>query len=50
MDEQLFWKVRDDVKEGHRKADEGKMKAFKGIVRYVKGAYDKDDAFEALEQ
>jgi hypothetical protein len=35
----LFWKVQDDVKEGHREADEGKMKEFRGIVRYVNGAF-----------
>jgi glucose-6-phosphate 1-dehydrogenase len=39
-----------NVKEGHREADEGKMKEFRGIVRYVNGAYDQDDAFKALEQ
>ena len=50
LNEQLFWKVQDDVKEGHREADEGKMKEFRGIVRYVNGAYDQDDAFKALEQ
>lgn len=50
LDEQLFWKVRDDVREGHREADEDKMKEFRGLVKYVRGRYDTDQAFQALER
>jgi hypothetical protein len=35
FDEQLFWKIKDDEKEGHTKEDVGKKEEFKkvGIVQ-----------------
>jgi glucose-6-phosphate 1-dehydrogenase len=50
LDDQLFWKVKDDAKEGHRKEDPDKMREFKGLVKYVQGSYDKDESFESLEK
>jgi glucose-6-phosphate 1-dehydrogenase len=37
LNEQLFWKVQDDVKEGHREADEGKMKEFRAFAQKPTG-------------
>jgi glucose-6-phosphate 1-dehydrogenase len=50
LDDQLFWRIRDDAEQGHRKEDKEKMKEFEGLVKYVQGSYDKDEAFEELEK
>jgi glucose-6-phosphate 1-dehydrogenase len=46
----MFWKIRDDAEQGHREEDKEKMKEFEGLVKYVQGSYDKDEAFEGLER
>ncbi|KAJ9117354.1 hypothetical protein QFC24_006448 [Naganishia onofrii] len=50
LNDQLFWKIRDDAEQGHRKEDAKKMKEFEELVKYVQGSYDKDEAFLELER
>ncbi|KAJ9094891.1 hypothetical protein QFC19_007747 [Naganishia cerealis] len=50
LQDQLFWKIRDDAKEGHHQEDAAKMREFEGLVKYVQGSYDKDESFQELER